>query len=203
MSRNYLEALVVAIVAVALGYFLVWPKYIELQNVKQETAEKNAEIKNRQDYYANLAKMANELDQGSINLKKIETALPVNSDAPAFMNFAQATAMDSGLMLKSVDYSGQSDNPVESAESTAPGQSLKRVLRNYSISVKLAGTYANFKDFLSRIERSSRMIEVAAIGVSSSKNEETSDKLQAKDNKAGNADEILDYTVKMAANYYE
>lgn len=206
MSRNYLEAFVVAIIAIALGFFMVWPRYGELQDIGISIEEKNSEIKNRQDYYANLKDIAAELDQGANNLEKINTALPVNPDGPSLMNFAQAAAMQSGLILKSVDYNG-ADNvgigDVSQAGSLADGKAKTAYqLSSYSVSLVLAGDYANFKDFLSRIERSSRLIGADSVEVGAPEKSETANG-QSGSAKTEEPGGILDYAVKLTANYYK
>lgn len=207
MSRNYLEAFVVVVIALALGYFMVLPKFGELQSVKQRLEQKNVEIQNRQDYFASLEKMSNDLDRHSDGLKKMGTALPVNPDVPAFMNFAQATAMQSGLVLKSIDYSGQNKTSGDSMslygeaaiEETAPSVYL---LRDYGVSVALSGSYANFKDFLFRIENSSRMVKVSSVGVSTAK-ESSLEEPRFDAGGSGETGEVLEYTVEMNVNYYD
>lgn len=201
MTRNYLEALVVVMVAAAVGYFMVWPKFAELQDAKLKVAEKNAELENQRDYYASLTEIAADLDRNSAGLKKIETALPANSDAPALMNFAQAAAMQSGLVLESIDYSGAKGASIapEAGVAVQEGSQPVYSLASYDVSAALSGSYANFKDFLSRIEHSSRLIRVEAVSVNvrgDSQNE------NAKSANAGEAGEALNYTVKMAADFY-
>jgi Tfp pilus assembly protein PilO len=186
---------------------MVLPKFGELQSVKQRLEEKNVEIQTRQNYFASLEKMSDDLDRHSDGLKKMETALPANPDVPAFMNFAQATAMQSGLILKSIDYSGQnkiSDAMTLSAEEFVDEEAAPSayLLRDYGISVTLSGSYANFKDFLSRIENSSRMIKVNSVGVSTEK-ESSSEEPRFKADKTGETGEVLEYTVEMKANYCE
>jgi len=208
MSRNYLEALIIILVTVALGYFLVWPKSVELKNSRQLIEEKNAEIKNRQDYYANLEKAISELDQYGEIVQKIDTAFPVDTDAPSFMNFLQAAAMQSGLILGGAGYSGTISAQSSDGGDVAAVASLstkKYSLQNYSVSVELTGSYANFKNFLSRVEHSSRLAEVGAVKVSSKKDGgEKKDLQQSLTAEIQNpSDAILNYSVKLNANYYQ
>lgn len=169
---------------------------------KAKSGRKNAEVKNQQDYYARLINITTDLDRNAINLKKIETALPDNSDEPSVMNFVQSVAMQSGLILESVDYSGtktasgmpKADAAVQ--EGSRPVYSLS----SYGVSAVLSGDYVNFKDFLSRIEHSSRLIQVEAISIDNRKaSQNESDKIS----QAAKVGEALNYTVKIAANFYE
>jgi Tfp pilus assembly protein PilO len=216
MSRNYLEAVVVLMVAAALGFFLVYPKYNEFQGIEQQKEEKIAEMKNRREYYADLGLVAADLDRYRDNFKKIDTALPDKPDAPAVMSFIQAAAMQSGLVLKGVDYVG-ADNMSPSALGARSALAAEQVdpaaeeasagLQNYRVAVKLAGSYASFKNFLSAINRSSRLIAVDSVGVASVPESEggsqSGNKSAAAGKDTGGIDKILDYEVKFLANYYQ
>jgi Tfp pilus assembly protein PilO len=194
MSRNYLEAFVVLIVAAALGFFLVIPKYQELQEIRRQVVEKTAEIKNRQNYYADLAAMAADLDQYRSGFEKIDSALPDNLDAPALMSFAQAAALQSGLAVKNIDFGG--------ASPSSPSGEEGLTLQKYGISIQLEGSYANFKNFLSIIERSSRLAAVDSISVKSS-GVQIAVGSGENNNSEKAGEKPLDYEVKLSAHYYQ
>jgi len=217
MSRNYLEAFIIILVTIALGYFLVWPKNVELKNVRRQIEQKNAEIENRENYYANLEISLSDINQYGEIIKKIDTAFPVDPDAPSFMNFLQAAAMQSGLVLGNADYSGSVKSIAPEIKKIATGQSSKPLdapktysLQNYAVSLQLTGSYANFKDFMSRVEHSSRLVEAEAINVSSKKSDsekktetekKTISELQAAQEQDP-SEAILNYNVKVIANHY-
>jgi|GEM_PF-599157 len=207
MSRNYLEAFIIVLITAALGFFLVLPKYDEQKGIRQKIEEKNAEVKNRQDYYNNLENEVADLERYSEALQKVDTALPDAPDAPALMNFIQAAAMQSGLILKSVDYSGvdkSSDSATAGKLTNKEGQlAAKNSLKNYGVAVGLTGNYSNFKDFLSRIEHSSRMAEVDVIGVGVNDENSGESEEQKPKEKVNPADVILEYEIKLTANYYQ
>lgn len=194
MSRNYLEAFIVAIVAGALGFFMVLPQYQKLDDIEGKIEEKNAEIRNRQSYYANLQKIVDELGQYSDSLVKIDTAFPENPDAPDLMDFLQTAAMQSGLIMGKIEYSAQKLASRQTKEKT------KNALSNYNISAQLTGNYANFKDFLSRIERSSRLAGTTKINIDNGDyGQQTGQALSGEEG----GEEILNYNIKISANYYD
>ncbi|MFA6376198.1 MAG: hypothetical protein WCX69_02230 [Candidatus Paceibacterota bacterium] len=216
MSRNYLEAFVIILVTIALGYFLVWPKNVELKDIRAQIDQKNAEIENRENYYANLEIALFDINQYGEIVKKIDTAFPVDPDAPSFMNFLQAAAMQSGLVLGNADYSGSAKVEVSAPKkivgqsSVQPDVPQSYSLQNYSVSVQLTGNYANFKDFLSRMEHSSRLAEVGTINVSSKKDESGKKGENEKEElpvsmtaqKQDPSEAVLNYNVKLIANHY-
>jgi len=222
MSRNYLEAFVILLIAAGLGFFLAVPKYSELQEVKISIAGKNAEIENRQEYFAELSQAAIELAQYEANLEKIETAFPENVDAPALMSFVQAAAMQSGLIVKGVTYGGTSESKSEKEKkASADTEAVKSLrLKTYTVEGSFIGSYLNFKDFLARIECSSRLIGVNLINISreAASTSEPKKASSAKSslgktalaNTAGeegadqeSLDPVLNFKVSLSVNYYQ
>jgi Tfp pilus assembly protein PilO len=212
MSRNYLEAFIVVLVTIALGFFLVWPKSAELKDTRQKIENKKAEIENRAEYYANLEKMVSGLDQNADVLKKIDTAFPDNPDAPSLMNFLQAAAMQSGLIMKSANYSGQtqvSGGGIASLVNNghipaASGTPLRYSLQEYSVLLVLTGNYANFKSFLSMVEKSSRLATIETITVATGDSSKKNSSEQNNQNKNQDQSSVmLDYSVKLSASYYQ
>ncbi len=214
MTRNYLEAFVIAILAAGIGFFLLWPKYVELRAAEQKIIDKNAELENRNEYYANLERISASLNDHEDGLAKIKSAFPDNSDSPALMSFVQATAMQSGMIVKGISYSGAGANQAAGVISGKSGSGApiagvvaKHILQNYSVSLGLTGSYGNFKDFLSRIQRSSRMISLGKITINTGKSAapEAAKGAAAASNKGGSeaADPLFDYTLSLSANYYQ
>jgi Tfp pilus assembly protein PilO len=208
MSRNYLEAFIVVLVTTAFWYFLVLPQNGELADVKQKIEEKNAEMKNRQDYYDNLEKAVAELDQYAGTLKKVETAFPDNQDAAPLLSFLQSAAMQSGLILKSANYSGKTMVGVANLAGIGvqePAGSKETTLQTYDVLIELTGSYPNFKDFLSRVEHSSRLIDLNLVSVSSTKDksEDAQGSQTQKTPKESPSSVSLNYTIKATAGYYK
>lgn len=211
MSRNYLEAFIVVLVTIALGFFLVWPESAALKDTRQKIADKKAEIENRTEYYASLEKTVSGLDQNADVIKKIDTAFPGNPDAPSLMNFLQAAAMQSGLIMKSANYSGQSQVSGSITSLVNNGQApvaapLRHSLQVYEVSLVLTGNYANFKSFLSMVENSSRLIDIEAVNVATSEDDKSQKASSDQKDQIQNQDQstvMLDYSVRLRANYYQ
>jgi len=200
MSRNYLEAFAILIIAFALGFFLLLPKTQELRDLQARVQSKTGELKERGEYYAALRAMVDDLSYHREGLEKIGTALPEGADAAAVMDFAQTAEMHSGLSVKDVEYSGTAAGTDTGADPTSPEASLK----NYTISLKLSGSYGNFKSFLAVIENSSRLISVESLDIDSKS--EIERKGESPEEKsaplAAEGEKILDYDVKLSTNYY-
>lgn len=213
MSKNYLEAFVILAATFALGFFLVLPKYQEAQAVKVQAEEKIVEIKKRNDYYSALKTIAAQLNLYADNYKKVETALPDDPDAPAVMGFVQTAAMESGLAMKRIAYSETKESSALSLgeENMLFPDAGSLALQEYEISVDLLGTYDSLKNFLSIIERSSRLIAVKKVDVSAkeeSKDGEGEEEGQNRQPQSSEKDaseqddKIIEYEVKLSAHYY-
>ena len=206
MSRNYLEAFVIALVAAAFGFFLTWPKYVEVQETGTKIEAKRVEIKTRQDYYDNLAMISAQLDSRQEGMEKIKSAFPNYPDSPALMSFVQAAAMQSGMVLNSVDYAGLTKAAVKTGQTNSAGDSARYSLQKYKVSANLAGNYESLKNFLSRLEHSSRLIQLSKATVGLGKDDDAAGKKPAGKLADGGGepdDPILEYDVSLLANYYQ
>jgi Tfp pilus assembly protein PilO len=143
------------ILALSLGFGLVWPKYQSLVLKNAEAAAKTLDLQNRQSYYQEVAKTSEELKAYSEELSKIDSALPSEFFLPEMYDFFQKKASESGLVLKNESFGKGAlvkDNPDQ---------------KEYRFSLELSGSYAAFKNFLAALEKSARMIKVEKISFSS------------------------------------
>jgi Tfp pilus assembly protein PilO len=129
------------------------PKYEGLSSLDQEIFEKDIEFRSQEEYIRELEEIAKGLNEKEDEILKIDSALPQGSDIPDLLNFLQKTASQSGLMLEKV-----------TPRYNLPGEGEKLAITQ--INFVLNGDYSNFKDFLSVIEKSARLIEVDTIGFS-------------------------------------
>lgn len=147
------------IVALILIVVLIWPKYQELSIFEKQIEGKKTELELETTYFAHLQQVSQELKQYENQLSKIDSALPQTSFLPDLLNFIQKAASQSGLLLKEI-------SPVKttqiSSEETAQIKEVK-------LSLSLVGDYFSFKNFLSALETSARLIEVENISFSSPK----------------------------------
>lgn len=143
------------IAAIALGFFLVLPKNESLKLKISERETKEANLKNRNNYYQEVAEISNELKKYPEELAKIDFALPREVSLPLMYDFFQKKASESGLVLK--------DEKFDSA-SVPTDSSVKK---EYHFSLGLSGSYPAFKNFLAVLEKSAKIVEVERISFSS------------------------------------
>jgi len=135
------------------GYFLCWPKYKEFQTKKSEIEIKDEEIRLKEEYLSILKTFSERLLKYSEQLSKIDSAFPVNPSPALMFNFFQKASSENGLILTETN--------------TSTEQSPEGRIQETSFSISVSGSYSAFKNFLSTIYASSRIIEVKSINFSS------------------------------------
>ncbi len=138
------------------GYFICWPKYQEFKDKKTELETKNEEIRLKEEHLSTLETFSEKLLAYNEQLSKIDSAFPVNPSPAAVLSFLQKTSLENGLILTNVDMSETQQSSEERIQET-------------SLSLSVNGSYSAFKNFLSAIYGSSRLIEVESISFSSEK----------------------------------
>ena len=136
------------------GYFLFWPKYEEFQEKKSEIETKDEEIRLKEEYLSSLESSSEKLLTYSEQLSKVNSAFPVNPSSAVIFDFFQKASSENGLILTRIDM-GKME------------QKSEERIQEISFSISVSGSYSAFKNFLSVIYVSSRMIEVKSINFSS------------------------------------
>lgn len=133
------------VVGIGLGLIAVWPKYQNYRVLKFEVEQKKTEFGYHQQYFAKLKEISSKLGGYNVALSKIENALPSYFSVPEFMSNLQKLASQSGMILTNIS-GGKSGE--------------KEGRKEHTFSLALSGDYSNFKNFLSILEKSAKIIEV-------------------------------------------
>lgn len=150
MSRPIIIIIFLSL-TLALGIGQIWPKYQELKFLEQRNKEKRTEIETKEKYIQGLKKMAEELKNYQVQLAKIDSALPSEPGLAALFNFFQKVSSQQGLVLTQVSpFLFQTHPEIKNLKET-------------EVSVAFSGSYPSFKNFLSVLEKSARLIEVESI----------------------------------------
>ncbi len=155
-SKQIISIILICLFALLVlgGYFLCWPRYKELQEKKSEIETKDEEIRLKEEYLSNLETFSKKLLTYSEQISKIDSAFPANPSPAVIFNFLQKTSSENGLILTKIDMSEMQEI------------SKKRIQEVY-FSISVSGSYSAFKNFLSAIYASSRLIEIKSINFSS------------------------------------
>ena len=142
------------LVSLAVIVFILWPSFQELQIVREEVRGKKIEVETKEEYFLKLGEIRTQLRGYEDDLAKINSALPNNPSLPSLFNYLQKTASASGLVLESI-----------SDFTTSPSKDFP-ALRETSFGIGVSGSYFSFKNFLSTLEKSARLIRVESISFS-------------------------------------
>ena len=133
----------------ALVILLILPKYQDLKLAKKDIEEKSGKIEYQKERFLNIKKASEELDKYSESLAKIDSALPAELSSPDLFNFLQKISAQNGLILKDVSLGTSS-------------QKLPKIKETH-LNFTVFGFYSSFKNFLSSLEKSARLIEIEDI----------------------------------------
>ena len=149
------------LVAMAFGIGLVFPKYKDLKILQEQIAQKEAELRTKDEYFLNLNNLleALKLERYSDSLSKIDTVLPADFLSPSFFDFLQKTSSENGLVLESI------------GEVSSKSSKEREGLKEYSLSLSLIGSYSSFKSFLLSLEKTARLIETESFSFASPQKE--------------------------------
>jgi Tfp pilus assembly protein PilO len=166
MKKEDYLSIFLLLASILIFFFLVYPKYQSLYSLKSQALQKKEEYQNLEIYHQQLREIFEKLKNYQDSLSKIEFALPENPSLPEFFDFIQKLASLSGLSLSQISSSLVSE--AVSKGELAPPPSEKE-LKEWKIALTLNGDYYSFKNFLSSLEKSARLVEINKISFSSSK----------------------------------
>jgi Tfp pilus assembly protein PilO len=141
---------IILLVVVLLIFFLVWPEYNTFKVLRQELGEKRAEYNAKFEYYSAISKAYQDLQTRKDDLKKIDNALPLDSNLGYLVYFFQKKAEESGIIIDNV-YLTKANKPTE-------GQ-----IGEIVFSMSLSGNYNSLENYIISLEKSSRIFEVSTI----------------------------------------
>lgn len=135
-----------------LVFFLVLPQYNKLKALEMDLAQKQAEFNAQYEYFNAINESYHEIQTKRDLIKKIDDALPTNTDFGQLSYYFQKKAKDSGIILKSLILSQASG-----------AKSVKDIV----FSMSLMGDYVSLQSFVASLENSARLFEVSNISFGS------------------------------------
>lgn len=146
------------LITILIAVFLLLPIYKEIKSHQFEIEQKESEIQYQEEKITHLNNLLQKLSEFQPELQKINLALPQDPSLPSLFNFLQEKASGKGLILQ--DISPFLITPFKGEETTLSG------INQIFFEFKVSGSYQAFKDFLSALEKSARIIEIEKISFS-------------------------------------
>ncbi|MCK4454366.1 type 4a pilus biogenesis protein PilO [Candidatus Parcubacteria bacterium] len=161
MKKPIISITIISLAVVLLTFFVILPKYEELNSKNLQVEEKRFEFDTLEEYFRELSLKYEELGKYESEMAKIDSALPDNPNIASVFYFIQNMAEENGISLISVSLTS---SPIRRA---GVEQLKESDVKENRFFVNVAGSYSSFKDFLSALEKSARLIEVEEISFSS------------------------------------
>jgi len=154
MKRENFYSLFFLLLSTSMVFLFILPKRNSLSVLNLELSQKKLELKNFEKYYQEISETLEKLKGYQEEISKINLAIPDDPSIPSIFHFLQTSASQSGLRL--ADISGLSSSKL----------SDKSKLKSWTTTLKLEGDYQAFKNFLTTLEKSVRLIKVENISLS-------------------------------------
>lgn len=152
MNYRFYLIIIFLIGAVAIGFFLSWPKFQKVLSIQSDIDRVNSDIAKGEEYYAELEKIDERLDQYQDQIKIIETTLPKKVYLPHIHDFFQKFSNREKMVLTNV---GANIVPI-------PDSKVKEI----AINLKVGGTYDELKQFISSLRSSIRFFGISYLSFS-------------------------------------
>lgn len=165
-------------------FFFIWPEYREFGDVKTALAKKQAEYNGASAYYDVIANTLLQIDQRKEALGRIDSALPSEASVASLIYFFQKKGAETGLLIRSINFSNTAAVETASIRSIAAKQEIK----NITFAISLVGNYPGLKNFLASLESSARVFEVETISLVP---------LQSSQNQAKGQEGLPTYDIKL------
>ena len=141
-----------------LLFFLVVPKYNAFKDLQVKLGEKKAEFDAKYEYFSAIIKTYYDIQSRQDSIKKIDDALPTDSNLGRLVYFFQKKAGASGIVVKSLFLSKSPSSNLEG---------VKGDVKEMAFSFNLVGSYTSLENFITSLEKSVRIFEITKISFSS------------------------------------
>jgi Tfp pilus assembly protein PilO len=152
MRRENFYSIVFILISVLLVFFFISPKREIVSQLNSEIKQKEIGLQNQDKYFQKVREVYEKLKNYQEEISKIDSALPKDPSIPSLFDFLQRTSSQSGLLLENLALSGMKE---------------EGKIKKWTINLSLKGDYTSFKNFISTIEKSARLIKVEKILISS------------------------------------
>lgn len=143
--------IIMFLAALSLGFFLVWPKYQDFQQLQIEIMQKEGELNSKTAYYSKINEANEKLKEYQNVLNEIDAAIAKSYSVPVLFNYLQQTAGETGLIVKNLILED------------VTGKEIKEI----NIHLQMSGAYPSLKSFLSALDNSARFFRIKSVIFSS------------------------------------
>lgn len=157
MNRPIFITVLLAL-SLAVGFFLLWPRYQDLSGAQRKVKEKTAELERQEKYFNAVRALHKELQNYKRELTKIDAVFPQDSSLPSLYDLMQKLPSRSGLVLRGLTISPGG------AAGAAPESSSR--VKSIGVTLQVSGSYSAFKEFIARTRISPRILTIDSLSFS-------------------------------------
>jgi Tfp pilus assembly protein PilO len=163
-----LQAVLMLVIIVLFGWFILSPKYASNNQIHEQLSQVKSQRANLEADQQELNRLIAQLKTATDDVKILDEALPLSGRPTKIAILIETFARNSALIVEQLNISGleevlASGDKAMLADPYKPG----RQLRTIDVTVQLAGSPEQFKNFLQLLEQSGRIIDVESLLVSS------------------------------------
>lgn len=159
MPKNLISIIIFILVIIGFFYLGI-PKYEKITSLNQQIEEVKINIQNKKDYFSKLNNANENLEKYNLFINKIDTALPNDPLILDLLKFLETKSSQNGLIFK--------DFKIEKISFLKE----RNAIQELSINISLSGSYSAFKNFLSELQYSERLIKISSFSLSLGKQED-------------------------------
>jgi Tfp pilus assembly protein PilO len=182
---SLLEFWILVIVLVLFAWFILLPKYKEVQTLNNNSQTLGSELKVIIEQQAKLKNLISQIDSHAKEITILDESLPLHPRTTWLYLLIQNLAGTSGITLSDLSVNNEKESVV-SADSALIDKpfAYQRFLRKSLVNMKLSGSMAQFLAFLTKLENSGRIMDVKSLDIQSS------------------SDGVLDFGLTLDAYYF-
>jgi Tfp pilus assembly protein PilO len=144
-----------------IAFFLLLPEINKYSDFGLKIKAEDLKLKDQENYFSQILDLNDKLKVYQPELDKIDSAIPSEPSVPSLLDFIQGISAQSGLVFNKLSSFSITTpkKPTKGEENVTIPVGLKQI----SITFEASGDYSALKNFLSKIEESSRLVEVDSI----------------------------------------
>jgi len=162
MSKLLFPIILIGLAAVAF-FTYINPTYADVQTLKAQYAEYDQALSNARALKERMATLAGKSDQTNpADLTRLETMLPDSVNNVRLIRDLNQLGAPIGITINNVVFEVQ-DASNAAVPSPAAAADAKKDYGVFNITFSISGTYQNFVNFMSQLDKSLRLIDVSSI----------------------------------------
>lgn len=146
-DKNLVGVIIISI-AIFMCFYFVLPSYDKIQLFKAAVESRQSLLDSRSQTMNNLEKLKTYYDENKEHIDKISIIIPSKKHVPELISALESLSLSTGLALTNLD--------ITEGANSDENPSIKNLL----VSTKMAGSYDSYKNFLTSIETSQRLVDV-------------------------------------------